>query len=271
MNPASPHFRSDLAGVWRRLPSRFDDRAGQGVAAAQDACAWRVQAGGWFAQWAQSSAVQAVRAQALPQLPPADLALLASQQAQWGVMLVEPHPEGEVARWTPLVDFQPPGIQPAEGWLLFDQPDRCIEIDIHSDRTQVWVREPGTAWQADEVWCLQALDAQGQAEDRFLWGAADWRVHVRPRGLRWPSGLQAGMTMHDLLLHQPDQVLNWLDHELSLGRCIGAQCEILCSSLPERRGSRVPTSVSWANDRQRALVRWGSEERWWQRLETMAP
>lgn len=271
MNPASPTFRTDLAGVWRRLPTPPSAEAGGAVSEHHGAMAVRVQAGPWFAQWTQSSAVQAVGPQTLAALPPADLALLAVQQAQWGTMHLEAHPEGEVAHWLPRVDFQPPSLQPASGWLLFDQPDRCIEIDTDTDGTQVWVREPGTAWQAHEVWCLQALDAQGREDGRLLLGAADWRVYLRPRHEHWPRGLQPGMTLHDLLLHQPDQSLNWLDHELSLGRCTGAQCEILYSSLPERRGGVVQTAITWADDHQRAHVRWGHDAGWWQRLEADAP
>lgn len=271
MNPANFTFRTDLAGVWRRLPTRPVEQAGEGLAVQHDAMALRVQAGAWFAQWEQSAAVQSVQPLALDALAPSDLALLADQQAQWGVMHLESHPEGEVAHWLPRVDFQPPGLQSVSGWLLFDQPDRFIEIATDTDRTQVWVRDPGTAWFADEVWCLQALDEQGREDGRYLLGAADWRVYLRPRRSRWPRGAHPGLTLHDLLLHQPEQAMEWLDHELSLGRCVGTRCEILCSSLPQHRGRTVQTTVSWSDDRQRAHVRWGSEEGWWQRMEAMAP
>lgn len=270
MNPASSSFRSDLAGVWRRLQVLPDDEAGATVSA-QRPTVVRLQAGPWFAQWMQEPAERAVPAVPLCDLAPMQLAALTEQQACWGVCHLDAHPEGEVAHWLPRVDFQPPNLQSDAGWLLFDQPERCIEIDTHSDRSQVWVREPGTAWRADEVWCLQGLDADGHDDGRVLLGAGPWRVYLRPRRGRWPRGLQPGLTLHDLLLHQPDDALSWLDHELSLGRCEGTRCDIVLSSLPASRGGQRHTTIAWHDDGQRAWVRWGDDEGWWRPLPASLP
>ena len=75
MNPASSSFRSDLAGVWRRLQVLPDDEAGATVSA-QRPTVVRLQAGPWFAQWMQEPAERAVPAVPLCDLAPMQLAAL---------------------------------------------------------------------------------------------------------------------------------------------------------------------------------------------------
>jgi hypothetical protein len=231
-------FRTDLSGLWQRVQVHEPDAADQPVLQPELGWVRRLQVGPWFAQWQLPAARATVRALALSALSPAEWAVLATQQAQLGRVQIESHPEGEVCQWLPRQDFQPPSRQVEAGWLMFDAPHRLLEIDTQRDRTQVWVGDADAAWtSADgDVWARAGVDSAGADDGRVLLAAGPWRVYARPRAQRWPRGMRPGFTLSDVLLHQPELAVSWLDHELSLARDDGGRCRVVQSTLPERVG-----------------------------------
>ena len=93
----------------------------------------------------------------------------------------------DVFEWTRLVDLQPPGL-PDAGRMSWTG-DTLVEVGVHADYTEHWVREPGTA---QPCWGLvvSAVDATGvlvRVGERFGWAhseeislgvvsGTDWRI-----------------------------------------------------------------------------------------------
>ena len=234
-------FRTDLSGLWQRVQVHEPDATGQPALQPETGWVRRLHLGPWFAQWQLPAAREAVRALPLSALSPAEWAVLATQQAQLGRVQIESHPEGEVCQWLPRQDFQPPSLQVEAGWMMFDAPQRLLEIDTQRDRTQVWVADADGAWTMSgaDVWARAGVDRTGVDDGRVLLAAGPWRVYARPRAQRWPRGMRPGFTLSDVLLHQPEGAVSWLDHELSLAYCDGATCRVVQSTLPERIGQEL--------------------------------
>lgn len=237
-------FRTDLSGLWQRVQVHEPDVSGQTALSPELGWVRRLQVGPWFAQWQLPASREAVRAQPLSALSPAEWAVLATQHAQIGRIQIDTHPEGEVCQWLSRLDFQPPGLELDAGWMMFDAPHRLLEIDTQRDRTQVWVRDPDTVWSASEIWARAGVGPQGEDDGRVLLAAGSWRVYARPRAPRWPRGMRPGFTLSDVLLYEPEAAVRWLDHELSLACCDAGRCRVVQSTLPERVGQ----DVGWEED-----------------------
>lgn len=275
MNPFPDDLSADLCGVWARLRVHEHTSGGDGVVHTDlPGSVWRLHAGPWFATWCWPAGAPEIRSLPLVDLSPAEWAQLSLVQASLGRMRLEDHPEGQVSHWMRHADHQPPGGVTPAGWLLQDAPDRLIEIDLHDDRSQVWERVSGSESEpsrTDEprVFCLQGMDASGQDDGRWLMGCPGWRTLLRPRSAPWPKGMGTDMNLRDLLLQQPEGALAWLDQELSLMRQEGSAWTIVCSTLPERRGQRMPCQVKRL-DEQRAMVRFSGEPQPWRVLHWSA-
>lgn len=256
MSPHLDTFRPDLSGTWHQ---------------AQDG-ACRVQAGLRFAHWRLDAEAQAVRRLPLAALSPDELAVLARQHASAGMVQIEAHPEGELAHWLRRTDFQPPTLHPWAGWLMFVAHRQFIEVDAEDAASQVWQRQAVDDLTPEQVWCLAGLDADGHDDGRVLMAAGDARVYLRPRQARWPAGMTPGLSLVDVLLHDPQRALEWLDHEQSLAVMDGrSHARVALSTLPERVGQRLPCTVHTEPGGRLAHVCWGAERGLWRVLEAGEP
>lgn len=257
MNDALSPPRPDLAGLWLGLR-------------AQEEGAWsaRLLSPRWFARWHLPAAVAQVRPLPLHQLDAAELACLAQQVAHVGVTQVDAYPEGELCHWLRRADYQPPGVLMEAGWLLFDAPDRVVDVHAHDDDSDVWALDALCG--SDVSFCLAGLDGDGREDGRLLIGAGAHLAYHRPRRMRWPRGLKPGFTLVDVLLHRPDEAHVWLDHELSLARRSPGRCEVLCTTLPEYRG-RVEPFAAQRHQADLAWVNWRGQEGPWRVQEWHGP
>jgi hypothetical protein len=231
---------ADLRGVWERTLLQTDTEA---IPPTSDTTTW--------VRWLQTSlwhgdlrvpevALAGREVKPLRELSAAQLAALAEQQGFCGLTAVEALPEGEVCNWLRRFDLQPPGSHPDAGFLVFETPDRLIELGVHQDYTEVWQRLPDST---GRFMTLAGLDAQSRDDGRRLLLAGTWLMLMRPRVAGWPAGMPDGTTLAELMLVQPERAPDWLDMEISFGRFDAGLWCIERSSLPEREGLCLPLRV----------------------------
>jgi hypothetical protein len=244
----------ELRGVWQRtlLQTDTDAAAQAGTAPESDTRSWVrwLQTSAWHGDLRLPDQALAAR-QALPlaQLPAGALAALACQEGFAGITQFEALPEGQICTWLRRIDYQPPGLQPDAGWLLFEHPDRLIEIGVHKDYNEVWQRLPDSvgrfvtlASPEDEGADGSATAGTASAPSRLLL-AGQYLMLIRGRPHRWPRGMTPGYTLADVMLSHPEQALQWLDCEISFGRLHGGEWHIEHSTLPEHEGLRLPCAL----------------------------
>lgn len=233
----------DLRGVWVRTLLQTDTLAEHVGAPPSDTTSWVrwLQTGRWHADLrVPRRALQGRTAVPLAAQSPAQLALLAEQQGFVGVTQVDTQPTGEVCTWLRAHDFQPPSLQPDAGWLLFERPDRLIEVGIHADYNEVWERLPGSD---GRFVALAGLDVDGQDDGRRLLLAGRYLMRVRPRRASWPRGMPPGMTLVEALLHQPERALDWLDFEIAFGTFDGTVWRVERATLPVLEDRVLPCTL----------------------------
>lgn len=243
-----PPVPDDLRGVWRRTVLQTGTDSDQSILVDDRSWVHWLQTSLWHADLRVPPSAMAEREpRPLNQLSPVQRAALAAQQGFAGITQLDSLPEGLVCNWLRRVDYQPPALQPDAGWLLFDRPDRLIEIGVHECYNEIWERLP------DSVGRFVALAELGPGERdtgvRML-VAGHYMMVVRPRAVRWPRGMNPGYTLTDVLLHSPEQALDWLACEVSFGRVSQGQWLIERSTLPEREGQTWVWSVQRLDDRR---------------------
>jgi hypothetical protein len=269
----------ELRGVWQRtlLQTGTDAAAQAGAAPASDTQSWVrwLQTSAWHGDLRLPEQALAAR-QPLPltQLSAGQLGALACQQGFAGITQFEALPEGQICTWLRRIDYQPPGLQPDAGWMLFEQPDRLIEIGVHEDYNEIWQRLPDSvgrfvtlASPDDAAAALPgpAGTAEPSGPVRLLL-AGQYLMLVRGRLQRWPRGMTPGCSLADVMLRHPEQALQWLDCEISFGRLLGGEWLIERSTLPEREGLRQPCALQRL-DANRAWVTLGDTVSEWRVLE----
>lgn len=247
----------DFRGVWSRVLLQTDTQATPPVS---DSSAWVrwLQTSHWHGDLrVPDQALQGRAALPLAQLSPAQLGALASQQGFAGLTDFEALPEGQICTWLRRIDYQPPGLHPDAGWLVCEQPDRLIEIGVHDDYNEVWVRLPDSM---GRYVALAGLGADGQDDGRRILVAGSYLMLIRGRTARWPRGMTPGYTLSDVLLSAPERALEWLDCEITFGRLHQApqgepgQWHIERSTLPEREGQILPCRLQRLDDTRAAVV-----------------
>lgn len=231
----------DLRGVWQRTLLQTETQSD--VPPVSDTGTW--------ARWLQTSlwhgdlrvpelALQHRMAQPLAALQPVQLAALAGQQGFAGITQFEALPEGQICTWLRRADYQPPGLQPDAGWILFEHAHKLVEIGVHADYNEVWERLPDSV---DRYVALACLNADGRDTGVRLLVAGIYMMLVRPRAQRWPRGMTPGYTLADVVITFPEQALSWLDCEISFGHIDKGHWHIERSTLPEREGQRWPVAL----------------------------
>lgn len=240
---------ADLRGVWVRTLLQTETLAEHVGAPPSDTTTWVrwLQTSRWHADLrVPQRAFHGRVARPLAEQTPAQLALLAEQQGFVGVTRVETQPTGEVCTWLREHDFQPPSLHPDSGWLLFERPDRLVEVGIHADYNEVWERLPDSG---GRFVALAGLDVAGQDDGRRLLLAGRYLMRTRPRQAGWPRGMPPGMTLVEALLHQPERARDWLDFEISFGTFEGAAWQVQCSTLPVFENQTLPCAVHRLDER----------------------
>jgi hypothetical protein len=267
--PKSVCVPDDYRGVWVR--TGVHPTAVQAAAEASKAATAPLT----WVRWLQTSlwhadlrvpdqALDARQAAPLASLTPEQLASLTHQSAFAGCTRVDPYPDGELCSWLKRNDYQPPEQLPEAAWMVFLTPDRVMRIVQHSDVTETWERLPDSV---GRYRVLSGTDASGQDDGRLLLQAGVHLCLVRGRRRPWPRGLKAGNALVDVLLAQPEHALEWLDHEVSFGRCEGGVWRIERSTLPEREGLSLACEMRFLGASNEAEVLLGDTTCRWQVLE----
>jgi hypothetical protein len=158
---------------------------------------------------------------------------LASQQGFCGVTQVQQQAEGEVCTWHRLSDFQPARQDADAGVMVFEAPDRVIEMGIHAPYLEIWERLPDST---GRYIVLAGLDGSGKDSRERVLVAGRYLMHVRPRCLSWPHDREAGQSLADLVARHPAIAREMLDFEISFGTLNAGRWTIEHSTLPELEG-----------------------------------
>lgn len=267
--PTSVCVPDDYRGVWVRTNSRpSSEHAGAEQSQVKTAplnwARW-LQTSLWHADLrVPDQALDERQSTPLAQLSAEQLARLTHQSAFAGCTQVQAYPDGELCSWLKRIDYQPPAQLPDAAWMVFLTPDRIMRIVQHSDVTETWERLPDSV---GSYRVLAGIDASGQPDGRLLLQAGAHLCLVRGRSRPWPRGIKAGNALVDVLLAQPEHAIEWLDHEVSFGRCEGAIWRIERSTLPEREGLSLPCDMRFMGASNEAEVLLGDSTGRWQVLE----
>jgi len=256
----------DLKGVWQRT---LLQRGTDGDSPASDRATWvrRVLTGQWFVDIRLPPHALARRALPLHQLRMAELSALVDQQAHAGVVRFEHLAEGPLCTWLRRIDYQPPGLSPDAGWLMAQSPDDLLEIGVHADDTEVWQRLPDSGGRHI---ALAGFHDDGLDNGRRLLVAGRFIALVRARSKHWPRGMMAGATLREVLLHQPEHALDWLDCSVAFGHIEPGHCVIEHSTLPQEDGERRSLRIERL-DAHSAYVQLGQDACEWRILEWQGP
>lgn len=207
LSPVPPGYR----GVWTRTllqtPDLRDDTT---------FVRW-MQLGRWHADLRIPAAVQAARsAVPLSQCSPEQRALLATQQGFCGLTQVATGEAGEVCTWHRVVDYQPPGLTPDAGIMVFETPACVVETGVHGIYREIWHRLPDSTGRL--IALSESEPADGQPSVR-LFIAGRYLMRVWPRQSTGP------------------------DFEISFGPVDAGRWHIEQSTLPWLVGQHLAISV----------------------------
>ncbi|MDI1257670.1 hypothetical protein [Aquabacterium sp.] len=160
---------------------------------------------------------------------------LALQSGFCGITQVERRSahEDDLCAWHRHVDYQPPGLSPDAGWMLFESTDRLIETGLHGVYREVWERLPDSTGPCT---FREQTDAQNPARVTRILTAGRYIMQVCPRAVAWPADTAPGDTLSEVLARHPAQASSLLDFEVSFGKLNegeGLRWTIHHSTLPE--------------------------------------
>lgn len=165
------------------------------------------------------------------------LEMLSSQQGFCGVTEVTQDAPGEVCTWHRQMDFQPPRAEVDAGVMVFETPERVIETGVHATYLEVWERLPDST---GRTIVLGGVDSTGGDTRERVLVAGRYLMHVRPRTVAWPQGLEAGLSLAGVVARHPTMAQELLDFEISVGKLDAGCWTIEHSTLPEREGRSLP-------------------------------
>jgi hypothetical protein len=68
-------------------------------------------------------------------------------------------------------------------------------------------------------------------------------MHVRPRRMAWPEGLEGGQSLAEVVARHPAMARGLLDFEISFGVLDAGCWTVEHSTLPEREGHSLPCAL----------------------------
>lgn len=163
-----------------------------------------------------------------------------SQQGFCGVTEVTHEASGEVCTWHRQMDFQPPRAEVDAGVMVFETPERVIETGVHATYLEVWERLPDST---GRTIVLGGVDSTGGDTRERVLVAGRYLMHVRPRTVAWPQGLEAGLSLADVVARHPSMAQGLLDFEISFGVLDAGCWTVERSTLPEREGRSLPCAL----------------------------
>jgi hypothetical protein len=188
---------------------------------------------------------------------------LAQQQGFCGTTHIARIPgQADVCTWQRRSDFQPPRSTPDAGHMVFDTPDRLVEIGVHGAYREVWERLPESLGPQR---VLAALDAQGQPTPERLLVSGACLMHVRPRTATWPADGQPDDTLADVLHRHPAAAAGLLDFDIACGHWGGEVWTVERATRPALEGQRQPCTLRRTSEGH-AEVESGDWPRHWQVL-----
>lgn len=166
-----------------------------------------------------------------------ELLLLATQQGFAGITQVTPAnaQSSDVCQWLREIDFQPATDTRDIGKMVFTDADTVIETGVDEAYLEVWRRLENS----QEPYFFQFTVGKNRHNfemPAYLMRAGNYVAYARPRAVELPK---APLLNHAIHSWKParEQLLDWLDMEISFGEMLDAQhWKIKHSSLPFREG-----------------------------------
>jgi hypothetical protein len=162
----------------------------------------------------------------------AQLRWLATQQGFAGITAVD----GEVCQWHRELDFQPDTGVADIGKTEFDGANRLLETGIEASYFEVWEKTAGSELNMS-AHQLQSASSNGDKVTARLLIAGKLFAYIRPRSVNLPDA-NCLMSAIDAGQHNQQNIVDWLDFEISFGDVIDAtRGRINHSTLPFREGA----------------------------------
>lgn len=161
----------------------------------------------------------------------AQLRWLATQQGFAGITTVN----GSVCQWHRELDFQPSTGVADIGKTEFDGAHRLLETGIEASYFEVWEKTTGSELNMS-AHQLQSTSSNGNEVMARLLIAGKHFAFIRPRNLDLPDA-DSLLSAIDTGQHNQQNIVDWLDFEISFGDVIDAtHGKINHSTLPFREG-----------------------------------
>ena len=162
---------------------------------------------------------------------------LATQQGFAGVTSVN----GTLCQWQRELDFQPSTGVADIGDMVFASAHRLLETGIATSYFEVWEKvvdsELNTSAQQ-----MQRVSSKGVSVTARLLKAGQHFAYIRPRSVNLPAACNL-LAAIDAAGYSHDDLVNWLDFEISFGDVIDAAYgRINHSTLPFREGELLDFS-----------------------------
>jgi hypothetical protein len=179
-------------------------------------------------------------AQSLQDYSEDELLLLTAQQGFAGITLVTPATaqSSDVCQWLREIDFQPTTDARDIGKMVFTDANTVIETGVDEAYLEVWRRIESS--QEPHFFAFTVgKNRKGLEAPAYLMRAGNYVAYARPRAVVLPKAPSLNYAIHT---YKParEQLLDWLDMEISFGEMVDAQhWQIKHSSLPFKQGTFV--------------------------------
>jgi len=162
---------------------------------------------------------------------------LATQQGFAGVTSVN----GTLCQWQRELDFQPSTGVADIGDMVFASAHRLLETGIANSYFEVWEKEVDSEINTSAQQ-MQRVSSQGVSVTARLLTAGKHFAYIRPRSVSLPAACNL-LAAIDAADYSHDDLVNWLDFEISFGDVIDASHgRINHSTLPFREGAMLDFS-----------------------------
>lgn len=170
-----------------------------------------------------------------------ELLILATQQGFAGLTLVTPSTinSSDVCQWVREIDYQTPNDSRDIGKMVFTDADTVIETGMDDAYLEVWRRLNDSR----EPFIFETtigMNRNGLKVPAYLMMAGDYVAYARPRHITLPQAASLLQAIDEATASQQlshDQLLDWLDMEISFGEMLdGNHWQIKHSTLPFKEG-----------------------------------
>ena len=172
-------------------------------------------------------------AQSLQDYSDDELLLLAAQHGFAGTTQVTPATaqSSDVCQWLREIDFQPTTDALDKGKMVFTDANTVIETGVDEEYLEVW-RRLENSQESQFFTFTVSQNRHGLDALSYLMRTGKHVAYARPRAVALPKAPSLNHAIHT---YKPsrEQLLDWLDMEISFGEMLDAQhWQIKHSSLP---------------------------------------